>query len=598
MGTLEELREALLNLEDARKREALQREMAEALLEGLQVLSVSEGPHELFPRLFEAMKKPLGFASAFVLVESGDGTLLPLAASDQAFAKTAWRPGAMLKRVLDGQPVAVFDTRFVEEWISQPEELRNAARSAIHFSIHTAERRAVMICVHPARAHFSKDHVTLARRFSVLASQALQKIQSEERLADLEKKLETEARLAELNRRLAESEQKLAGARKMEAVGLLARGVAHDLNNILTGILSYPELLLMDDDLAPQHREIVQTIRDSGFRAAAVVDDLLTVAKGAASPKTPLNLNPIVRKYVHSPEHRKLIHSYKGVIVETDLEKDLLNIPGSRIHILKALTNLTHNAVEAVQHRPGGRVLVRTGNRYIDGPLKGYSDVRAGEYAVLSVRDNGDGICPQDLERIFEPFYTKKKMGRSGTGLGLTIVWNVMQDHGGYVDVNTGGGGVEFRLYFPAVRDVVAEVDNEPALGEYGGNGETVLVIDDLEDQRKIACAILTKLGYRAHSVPGGEEALEYLKQHAVDVLLLDMVMEPGMGGLETYRKIIEMRPGQKAVIASGYSRSEDVAATQRLGAGLFIKKPYTLAKLGSVLKEELATRGRPKATN
>ncbi len=204
---------------------------------------------------------------------------------------------------------------------------------------------------------------------------------------------------------------------------------------------------------------------------------------------------------------------------------------------------------------------MRTGNRYVDRPLKAYTEVRAGEYAVVSVRDNGTGISPEDLERIFEPFYTRKKMGRSGTGLGLTIVWNVMQDHGGYVDVTTGTEGTEFLLYFPAIREALADTPSFLRFDDYRGNGETVLVVDDLEDQRKTACAILTKLGYVAHSAESGEKALEYLEDSPVDIVLLDMIMDPGLNGMETYRRISEIHPGQKAVIASGYSMSEDVIA-------------------------------------
>lgn len=370
----------------------------------------------------------------------------------------------------------------------------------------------------------------------------------------------------------------------MEAVGLLAGGVAHDLNNILTGIVSYPELLLMDKTMRPQHRGAVETIRDAGLRAAAVVEDLLTVAKGAASTREPLNVNSIIDKYLASPEHHRLTQLYGMVRVEKNIADDLFTVSGSPVHINKALMNLTYT----VQHMPEGRVSIETQNMYIDRPFKGYSDVRAGEYIVLSVKDNGGGISKEDLERIFEPFYTKRIMGRVGTGLGLTIVWNVMEDHGGYVDVRTGQGGAEFYLYFPATRDAVSDKEPLLVLDDFHGNGESVLVIDDLEDQRKIACAILEKLGYSANSAMSGEMALEYLKDHAADIILLDMIMDPGIGGLETYKRIIEIHPGQKAVIASGYSMSEDVIAAQQLGAGPSIKKPYTLVKPGQALKEGL----------
>jgi len=156
----------------------------------------------------------------------------------------------------------------------------------------------------------------------------------------------------------------------------------------------------MDDDMRPEQREAIEAIRNAGLSAAAVVDDLLTVAKGAASPREPLNLNPLIDNYLSSPEHQRLLEADDGVVIETDLGGDLLNIMGSPIHITKAMMNLIYNAVEALQGTGSGRILVRTGNRYVDRPLKAYTEVRAGEYAVVSVRDNGTGISPEDLERI------------------------------------------------------------------------------------------------------------------------------------------------------------------------------------------------------
>jgi two-component system cell cycle sensor histidine kinase/response regulator CckA len=588
MGTFEELREALLNLEEARKKEAQQRRMAEALLAGLRVLVMTENPYELFSHLFEVMREPLDFRAAFVLQENEDGILKSMTSSDPAFTGTSWRPGPMLRRAMDGQPVAVFDTGLVDEWKAQPENLRENARSALHFSIHTTRRRALFVCTHPQRGHFSRDHVTLTRRFSFLVSQALQQLESKQRLSELQKRLEAEEKLTQLNQRLMESEKKLARARKMEALGLLAGGVAHDLNNILSGIVSYPELLLAEEELRPEQRNAIKTIRDSGLRAAAIVDDLLTVARGVASPKEILNINGIVREYLASPEHLRLLRIHDKVRIETDLKAGLLNIKCSRIHISKALMNLVSNAVEASDKHPSGRVIIRTKNTYIDRPLKGYSDVEIGEYVLLAVSDTGGGISEQDVERVFEPFYARKAMGRSGTGLGLTIVWNTVNDHNGYVDLETGSEGTTFRLYFPVTREAPAGEETRPFPSDYMGKGQSVLVVDDLEDQRKIACAMLKKLGYEPWAVSSGEDAIEYLKEHRVDILLLDMVMDPGINGGETYKRIVAIRPGQKAVIASGYSRTDDVRAAQRLGAGRFIKKPYTLQKLGEAIREEL----------
>jgi len=211
-----------------------------------------------------------------------------------------------------------------------------------------------------------------------------------------------------------------------------------------------------------------------------------------------------------------------------------------------------------------------------------------GEYAILTVSDNGPGISEEDRERIFEPFYTKKKMGKSGTGLGLTVVWNIMQDHNGYIDLRTGGKGTQFSLYFPVVRESIADREPLAALSDYRGRGERILVVDDQEEQRLIACNMLSSLGYEAVAVAGGEEAVAYLENEAADLVLLDMVMSPGIDGRETYERIIRIRPDQKAVIASGYSLNDDVLTVQRLGAGAFLKKPYSLEELGMAVKREL----------
>ena len=254
--------------------------------------------------------------------------------------------------------------------------------------------------------------------------------------------------------------------------------------------------------------------------------------------------------------------------------------------IKKTLMNLVVNASEAIEG--AGTVTISTMSRYLDEPLKGYEDVRAGEYAVLSVSDDGSGITPKDLERIFEPFYTKKVMGRSGTGLGLAVVWNTVQDHNGYINVNTSKKGTVFELYFPVTRDEVTAEKEKVPLEDYLGHGEKILVVDDEERQRMIASGILTRLGYTAETVSSGEEAIEYVKTNPVDLILLDMVMPKGINGRETYQQIIKIRPGQKAVIASGYAKTKEVDIAQELGAGKYIMKPYTLEKIGVAVKEAL----------
>jgi two-component system cell cycle sensor histidine kinase/response regulator CckA len=385
---------------------------------------------------------------------------------------------------------------------------------------------------------------------------------------------------------LRESEEKLVRSKKMESIGLLAGGVAHDLNNVLSGIVSYPELLLMDLPEDSKLRKPIETIQDSGHRAVAIVQDLLTVARGVATAKEPLNLNDIVSDYLQSPEFKKLEQFHPTMTIKTNLDRDLLNIGGSHVHIRKAIMNLVSNASEAIE--ADGNITISTMNRYIDKPLRKYEDVNIGEYAILAVSDDGPGISSDDLERIFEPFYTKKVMGRSGTGLGLAVVWNVVQNHKGYIDVITDENGTTFELYFPITRDEVSDKDLSISIEDMKGNGETILVVDDVENQRDISCKMLDRLGYKTMSVSSGEEAVEYLKKNAVDLILLDMIMDPGINGRETYERIVKIHPNQKALIISGFAETDEVKEAQKLGAGRYIKKPFTLEKIGLAVKEEL----------
>jgi len=386
-------------------------------------------------------------------------------------------------------------------------------------------------------------------------------------------------------------EAQLQRAQKMEAIGTLAGGVAHDLNNILSGLVSYPELLLMQIPRDSPLRKPLETIQKSGEKAAAVVQDLLTLARRGVSVKEVVNLNEVVTQYLKSPEYDNLMRFHPRVEMVTRLEPQILNILAVPFHLSKTVMNLVSNAAEALLE--GGVIVVSTENRYIDQPVKGYEDVVKGDYVVLMVSDTGIGISKKDIRKIFEPFYTKKKMGKSGTGLGMAVVWNTVKDHHGYIDVDSREGkGTTFTLYFP----VTLKEDNPgkgkdssaPPIQQYNGRGESILIVDDVEQQRDIATGMLKELGYAVTSVASGEEAVDYVKTHPVDLIVLDMIMDPGMDGLETYRKIIDIRPGQKCVIASGFSESERVRQTQRLGAGNYVKKPYLANKLGLAIRAEL----------
>jgi len=382
-------------------------------------------------------------------------------------------------------------------------------------------------------------------------------------------------------------EEQLRQAQKMEAIGTLAGGVAHDLNNVLSGLVSYPELILLDLPADSPFRSSVLAIQKSGEKAANIVQDLLTLARRGVSVSEVVNLNHIISDYLVSPEYKKLKQIYPNLKLDLNLEPDLLGIAGSPVHLSKTVMNLVSNAAEAMLQ--GGMVSIRSGNRYIDQPIKGYDDVKEGDYVTLTISDTGIGIAEAEIDRIFEPFYTKKAMGRSGTGLGMAVVWGAVKDHHGYIDVQSmEGKGTVFHIYLPACRQSSPHQQSRPSIEDYQGRGESVLVVDDIKEQRAIATGILTRLGYCVETVSSGELAVAYMQEQAVDMIVLDMIMDPGIDGLETYQRIVALHPGQKAVIASGYSESERVKEAQKLGAGAYVKKPYLMEKLALAIRIEL----------
>jgi CheY-like chemotaxis protein len=326
----------------------------------------------------------------------------------------------------------------------------------------------------------------------------------------------------------------------------------------------------------------------SSHRATVMIQDLLTLARRGVVISEVVNLNEVITNYLETPEFEKLKAYHPLVTFKTELGKGLLNIKGSPVHLGKTIMNLVSNASEAISDH--GEVTIGTEIRHLDKPVRGYDEVEEGDYAVLTVSDNGMGIPAKDIDKIFEPFYTKKVMGRSGTGLGLAVVWGTVKDHNGYIDVKSeDGNGSTFTVYLPATREELNRDDQKAALAQYMGSGESILVVDDVPAQRDVATSVLTKLGYSVDSVSSGEAAIEYLRTQKADLIVLDMIMDPGIDGLDTYKLILQINPKQKTIIVSGFSETERVSEAQALGAGAYVKKPYLLEKLGMAVRKELA---------
>lgn len=390
-------------------------------------------------------------------------------------------------------------------------------------------------------------------------------------------------------------EEQLLRDQKMKAIGLMAGGVAHDLNNILSGIISYPDLLLLDLPENDRLYKPLQAIRRSGMDAADVVSDLLTVARGVAATTEITCINSLIRQYLESPDFKELLGKHPQVRIVVQLAPDLKNVDCSPIQVRKCLMNIINNGVESI--KGSGSLTISSINDYCALPQPNSAPELSTEaqtsdkpqmFSKIVVTDTGEGIGSKEIAHIFEPFYSTKVMGRSGTGLGLTIVWNTMQDHGGTVNVISNGDGTTFELYFPGLESDVAEAPDKKDWKEYMGSGESILVVDDEIRQREILSNLLSSLKYSVTTVSSGEAAEEYLQSNKADLLILDMIMLPGQSGRTTYENILKTHPAQKAVIASGFAKDADVQATLQLGASEFIAKPYTIEQIGSAIYKAL----------
>jgi signal transduction histidine kinase/ActR/RegA family two-component response regulator len=380
-------------------------------------------------------------------------------------------------------------------------------------------------------------------------------------------------------------QRQLEKAQRMESLGLLAGGVAHDLNNLLGPLVAYPEMIL--EELADDHpvREDIIRMGKSAEQASVVIQDLLAMARRGRYEMRPTDLNEVISAFIDSIAFRDLKSRRPKVVVEMVLASTPRIIKGSAPHLTKVIMNLIGNAIEACP--VDGQVAVSTESKHLSRLFSGYSNIPEGEYVVLRVIDTGSGIAPEDIGKIFEPYFSKKKMGRSGSGLGLAVVHGIVQDHGGYYDVTSKlGHGTEFTFYFPMIGE--QNPVSQEAMQDVRGK-ETVLVVDDDQDQRVLSTRLITSLGYHVTTASGGEEAVAYLKDHDVDILVLDMIMTPGIDGLETYRNVLTIKPGQRAIIATGFSSTDRVREMQRLGAGACISKPYHRDQIGQAIRDELS---------
>ncbi|MBN2449383.1 MAG: response regulator [Lentisphaeria bacterium] len=403
-------------------------------------------------------------------------------------------------------------------------------------------------------------------------------------------------------RRERELRERLLHAERLDSLGLLAGGVAHDLNNILGPVVGLPGVIRADLEplkaCAPESVETIlvdlEVIQTSAIRASKIIEDLLALGRRGNYRMEPVDLHAVVQECLASADIQAAVRERGIACPACTPPPGRTLIRGSRSHVLRAVGNVVRNAVESCRDG-NGRVTLETSFLHVAEPLAAWDGrVPPGDYVELTVRDNGIGIPAEMRKRIFEPFVSNKKQsGRSGSGLGLAIVHRIVQDHGGHILVDSEEGvGTTFRLLFRFLGAVESAEEDDDG-GALVGGVEHVLVVEDDPAQRATACRMLRSLGYTVSVAANGREAVRLFAEqaHAGDspygVVVMDMVMEEDFDGLETLGSIRRLCPTQRLVVVSGFAQSERVLSAIALGAG-WLPKPYDVGELADAVRDTL----------
>ncbi|MDH3329395.1 MAG: ATP-binding protein [Desulfobulbaceae bacterium] len=386
-------------------------------------------------------------------------------------------------------------------------------------------------------------------------------------------------------------ESHLRQIQKMEAVGNLAGGVAHDFNNILTTILGYSQMLSLEISRDDHLWKMVDRIHHAGIKASALTQQLLAFSRKQVMEMEVTNLNLIVEDMNNMLS--RLIG--ENILLKTYLTKQIGNITADPSQIGQILMNLVVNARDAMPN--GGRLTIETGDIFLDEKYAHTkSDVNPGLYSMLSVTDTGTGMAPELRDKIFEPFFTTKEPGK-GTGLGLSTVYGIVKQHHGHIHVySEEGHGTSFKIYFPVTAGKITEQELSNNIIMARGE-ETILVVDDDEAIRSLILDTLQPLGYKTLEASCGSEALKVHQANGrkIDLVICDVIM-PGMNGREVADKLIEIQPDLKIMLMSGYTDNV-IAHHGALESGyLLVNKPLLPVTLTNKIREVLDSSSLNKA--
>jgi PAS domain S-box-containing protein len=379
-------------------------------------------------------------------------------------------------------------------------------------------------------------------------------------------------------------EAQLRQARKMEAVGTLTGGIAHEFNNILTTIIGYASILKSDLAESPKHLLKLETLLLGADRAASLVRSLLSFSKNQPCEKRCIDLNSLL--FLDDDVVGKLIR--EDIRIDISLHGSPLMVNGDKVLVEQVLLNLLNNARDAMPK--GGIISIRTEETAIDQAFMDTNGFgKPGRYALIRFSDNGEGMDEAVRQKIFDPFFTTKDVGK-GTGLGLSVCYGIIKQHGGYIICESRRGkGSQFRIYLPLTEEMPKKGDTKIE-GSIGGGGETILVAEDNEFLREMTRLLLTRTGYNVILAVDGREALEKYKEHReeISLVILDVIM-PFMNGRDVYTEISRYDPSLKVIFTSGYTSDIMPEEEKMADEGfLFIPKPFAPAKLLGHVRELL----------
>jgi len=378
-------------------------------------------------------------------------------------------------------------------------------------------------------------------------------------------------------------EAQLQQAQKMEAIGTLAGGVAHDFNNILQAINGYTQLLLMSKSPEdPDYHKLTQLLQ-SGDRAAKLIDQLLTFSRKIEGACRLLSLN----QEIHLVEKLLKQTLPRMIDQQMDLQDALWLINADPVRIEQILLNLGSNAADAMPE--GGTLTIQTRNVTLDDNSREVAEAEAGCYVRLTVSDRGCGMDPNTVKHIFDPFFTTKAMGK-GTGLGMASVYGIVKSHNGHIICESQPNqGTTFRIYLPAFPDADPRIAPPKETKRPEGGTETILLVDDELPVREAAAEILGHFGYRVWCAADGETALDIFSREAarIHLVILDLSM-PGMGGNQCLKEILKRDPAARIIISSGYAANGPARETLKSGACEFIGKPYQASDIAAKVRQVL----------